>query len=272
MTPPTAFSPSYYNIYADSFMGPGGSTLPVIPFSNGVLNKQVQDPLGFWEVDPAQLNAYPGAAQSRSGYVQLLPTRIAAFTLGSATFNSNLTDSAGGAEAAYFSFPANADIYAYLSNTMIVGAPSWLVFDLAQGAASPATVIKVTVQQDTGQVMWQRIINVQTSWISYKFPLWFSIAASNILVVFTQVTGSGINIGSVRCYQSREPVAIGMANFELVKTITSTVANLPSASVVGAGTRAFVTDATATTYGSTVAGSGSNPVPVFSNGTNWLIG
>lgn len=53
---------------------------------------------------------------------------------------------------------------------------------------------------------------------------------------------------------------------------TTTVSALPSASTVGAGARAFVTDATATTFASVVAGSGSNGVPVYSDGTNWRIG
>lgn len=57
-----------------------------------------------------------------------------------------------------------------------------------------------------------------------------------------------------------------------VKTVATTVASLPSASTAGAGARSFVTDATATTFLSTVAGSGSNKVPVVSDGTNWLIG
>lgn len=51
-----------------------------------------------------------------------------------------------------------------------------------------------------------------------------------------------------------------------------TVAGLPSAATAAAGARAFVTDANATTYGSIVAGGGSNGVPVFCNGTSWLIG
>lgn len=52
------------------------------------------------------------------------------------------------------------------------------------------------------------------------------------------------------------------------------VANLPApVSVVGA--RAFVTDSNATLaagIGNTVVGGGANFVPVFSNGSNWLIG
>lgn len=57
-----------------------------------------------------------------------------------------------------------------------------------------------------------------------------------------------------------------------VRTDATTVASLVAASTAGAGARGFVTDATATTFLSTVAGGGSNKVPVVSDGTNWLIG
>lgn len=48
------------------------------------------------------------------------------------------------------------------------------------------------------------------------------------------------------------------------------VSALPSAATKGQ--RAFASDATATTFDSIVAGSGSNFVPVFSDGTSWRIG
>ena len=50
------------------------------------------------------------------------------------------------------------------------------------------------------------------------------------------------------------------------------VSELPSAAAVGVGARAFVTDATATTFASTVVGGGSTKVPVYSDGTNWKVG
>lgn len=55
-------------------------------------------------------------------------------------------------------------------------------------------------------------------------------------------------------------------------TTATTVANLPSAATTGAGARAMVTDATATTFNSIVAGGGANIVPVFSDATDWRIG
>jgi len=53
---------------------------------------------------------------------------------------------------------------------------------------------------------------------------------------------------------------------------TSTVATLPTASSANLASRTFVTDATTTTFGTVVVGSGSNFVPVYCDGTNWRIG
>jgi hypothetical protein len=64
-------------------------------------------------------------------------------------------------------------------------------------------------------------------------------------------------------------------NTTYVKSGSSTVAALTAAypaATAGAGARAFVTDATVTTFMSTVAGGGANAVPVVSDGTNWKIG
>lgn len=57
-----------------------------------------------------------------------------------------------------------------------------------------------------------------------------------------------------------------------VTTNAVAVANLIPATDVDVGTRAFVTDATATTFYSVVAGGGANKVPVFSDGANWRVG
>ena len=59
---------------------------------------------------------------------------------------------------------------------------------------------------------------------------------------------------------------------DITKNISSIVSALPSASTVGAGAKRFVTDATATTFASTVVGGGANKVPVYSDGTGWKIG
>ena len=57
-----------------------------------------------------------------------------------------------------------------------------------------------------------------------------------------------------------------------VQTTAMTYAQLPNATTAGAGTHAFITDGSTATFGATVAGGGSNKVPVYSDGTNWKVG
>jgi hypothetical protein len=74
------------------------------------------------------------------------------------------------------------------------------------------------------------------------------------------------------CYTKPENAGTGSARLYVPVTGATTVSGLPAAATAGAGARAFVTDSTATTFLSTVAGGGANKVPVVSDGTNWLIG
>lgn len=67
------------------------------------------------------------------------------------------------------------------------------------------------------------------------------------------------------------PVTVIDAN-RLVRLRSYTVATLPSAASLAAGTTAFVSDATATTFASTVAGGGANGVPVYVHAGVWKIG
>jgi hypothetical protein len=57
-----------------------------------------------------------------------------------------------------------------------------------------------------------------------------------------------------------------------VKTGVYVTGNIPAAATVGEGARAFVSDATATTFASAYTGGGANKVPVYSNGSAWYIG
>jgi hypothetical protein len=51
-----------------------------------------------------------------------------------------------------------------------------------------------------------------------------------------------------------------------------TVVTLPSAATSGLGARAFVSDALAPVFGSTVTTGGAVKTPVYSDGTNWKVG
>lgn len=58
--------------------------------------------------------------------------------------------------------------------------------------------------------------------------------------------------------------------FRKLEPAVLTVAGLPTAHVKGA--RAFVNDATSSTFAAAAVGGGANAVPVFDDGTNWRIG
>ena len=91
------------------------------------------------------------------------------------------------------------------------------------------------------------------------------------LTIKEMVTGTTLLTMSPTTGASTLPAgSLTVAGF--VKGLSTTVSGLPSAATSGAGARAFVTDANATTFLSVVAGGGPNKVPVVSDGTNWLIG
>lgn len=106
--------------------------------------------------------------------------------------------------------------------------------------------------------------------VSYSFIT----VANRAKVGFT--TGTNINSG-VDVALSRDSAGVvkitdGSTGTGYLKLIPTTVGALTAAATVGAGTKAFVTDANATTFASVVAGGGSNVVPVYSDGTDWRIG
>jgi hypothetical protein len=73
---------------------------------------------------------------------------------------------------------------------------------------------------------------------------------------------------TMRLYFNQRDKIIG----QLKANVPLTVSNLPSAVTSGVGARAFVTDSSVSTFGTTVAGGGSTKVPVYSDGTNWKVG
>ena len=90
---------------------------------------------------------------------------------------------------------------------------------------------------------------------------------TNEIVIGYQGRGLGSNttvIGNSSTTQTKV--------FGAIQSTTYTVATLPSASTVGVGARAFVTDALTPVFGSAVVGGGAVPVPVYSTGSAWNVG
>jgi hypothetical protein len=99
-------------------------------------------------------------------------------------------------------------------------------------------------------------------------------SATSLTFCDTSPTG-GVDLRIKRDQANVLVVTDGSTGTGYLKLIPTTVGALTAAATVGAGTKAFVTDSANTLsshHGQTVAGGGSNFVPVFSDGTNWIVG
>jgi len=88
--------------------------------------------------------------------------------------------------------------------------------------------------------------------------------------------GFTANAEFARMSDANNAFELARANAAIVATVVKTtaviVSALPLAATVGAGARAFVTDADSTTFNAPAVGGAGNSMPVFSNGTGWFIG
>ena len=73
------------------------------------------------------------------------------------------------------------------------------------------------------------------------------------------------------CSGTQPVLATSSPTFAAVTHTPTVVGSLPTCNSGEQGTIAYVTDATATTWGTTVVGGSSNPVGVSCNGTAWTI-
>ena len=102
---------------------------------------------------------------------------------------------------------------------------------------------------------------------------------SSGLVIDAQKGGTGVDPTNLldlqRAGVSAASVSTDSTGTGYLKLIPTTVGALTAAATVGAGTKAFVTDSASTLsshHGQAVVGGGTNFVPVFSDGTNWIVG
>lgn len=117
--------------------------------------------------------------------------------------------------------------------------------------------LNTLVQQGVYEGIGVTVTNGPTGDASTEFSLLVHISGSTVTQTLTDKVGTFF-----RSYNGTVWTAWA---------VYYTVATLPSASA-NPYMRTFVTDANALTFGSIVAGGGTNIVPVYSNGTNWVIG
>jgi hypothetical protein len=147
------------------------------------------------------------------------------------------------------------------SNGVIVKSGVPLCWHINVSNGFDATTAKVVLIDDAQDILAQRrSTNAQTFRV---YNTWTSAGAYERL---------SIGWSANACYARPENAGTGVARLFIPVTGATTVSGLPTAATAGIGARCFVTDATVTTFASVVVGGGTNKVPVYSDGTNWLIG
>jgi hypothetical protein len=122
-----------------------------------------------------------------------------------------------------------------------------------------------SVQDSAGTI--NRAIIQSTMDVNSSYSFNFSSTTDAVGTKDLSLSRAGVNIGQFGDGGSNSN---GLLYLKGVRPVGSTVANLPTAAG-NTGMLATVTDANATTIGTTVAGGGADTVLVWSNGTNWRI-
>lgn len=99
-----------------------------------------------------------------------------------------------------------------------------------------------------------------------------SLAAGDQVPVFAVSQGDArkFSLSVLVTYLSSAFASLTATSF--IKVSPVNVANLPAATTANQGARAFVTDATSTTFAADPVGGGANAVPVYCTGSAWKIG
>ena len=154
------------------------------------------------------------------------------------------------------------------------------IFNITSGAA-PALEFRHTASAKNialaPQAGGQTLIQAGASQYAFSIGNTELSLKSDVSITFRsgQVHITSADVGLARDSAGVLAITDGSTGTGYLKLIPTTVGALTAAATVGAGTKAFVTDSTSTLsshHGQAVVGGGSHFVPVFSDGTNWIVG
>lgn len=116
-----------------------------------------------------------------------------------------------------------------------------------------------------------------TTSISNMTQIWMDANTHSGISMNVSTLGYGANASSKLLQLSLNGnQKFGVSANGIVYTTTFSTSSLPTASSVGSGARAFVTDSNNdfanNVTGVILVGGGSRAVPVYSDGTNWRVG
>ena len=170
-----------------------------------------------------------------------------------------------------------------LSSTGINGGvQSVWVEDVANIGTSNIAAVRVSPVSQTGNVQIQTGNNSSINTWTFSADGNLTLPSSLIVPANSIITGAagspapsinGFNTINAITFSASGNVTSGnVLTGGVVKTGSFVTGTIPAAAGIGAGARAFVTDADSITFGNLYVGGAANAMPVWSNGTNWYIG
>lgn len=282
----------------------GGTTFTIPPGVGGLMIDPVYEPpasgdngnwkINYWRLGDKARKFITGTITTSLPAVEATQTWNAA----GVTFTgikSNITDTASAAGSLLLDlqvgatsfFKVRKDGFVTIGNAAgaIAAATGYTGLRFFQGAATPMLGLSSSniLIDATAGLGWATDVNFNTPDLVIRRDAANILAQRNgtnaqafkVYNTFTDASNyerAALIWSSNVCYLKNENAGTGAARPMIPVTGSLTVAALPAAATAGAGARAFVTDANATTFLTTVAGGGANKVPVVSDGTNWLIG
>lgn len=200
--------------------------------------------------------------------------------------NGALTSGTSWSVAGGFALTSNTAVYTHsggtgtltqTSGTLAVAgvgnaryAFTYTVSSKSVGSDPPNSTLNCAITTAFANVSTPLTINANGTWTTY-----FTATASPGDFVIS-CTSSGTSTVTLDNLTLKRGTAGGLTVTQYVKPLAVGVASLAACSAATVGARATVNDSNAASFtlgiGAVVAAGGSTVVPVFCNGTNWLIG
>ena len=189
------------------------------------------------------------------------------------------SDGYGGTRISLNSNVADIGLRISAGNTNAFASIGW-ARDEIPGVGPVATIaFNLPVSQSNAQIITGNLSATQYRW---TFDDSGNLTLPSNLILPGNITGTGASpapsingfdtINAITLSASGNVTGGNVLTVGAVKTGSFVTGTIPAASGVGAGARAFVTDADSITFGNLYVGGAANAMPVWSNGTNWYIG
>jgi hypothetical protein len=248
----------FFNVTGSSNTGFGLSTLVSNTTANG------QTAIGAGALSSATTNvATLGAITAGSGYTNGTYTAVTMSFVSGAAFNTYPTVTvvvSGGVVTTVTLVTAGVAATSTAATVLTVAAA--LIGGTGSGFSIPvATFATASTNTAVG-------VNAGSALTTGSNNL----ILGNTAAASTTTVSNEITLGNSSITAFRIPGLTITAGAKYMNFGSSTVALLAAAATAGLGARAFVTDALAPAFGVAVTGGGAVAVPVYSNGTTWLVG